>query len=77
MCTCRDVAEAVSANVGVPVEGVTLEEALSKGIWAEWLCTMFGLNTRASGAKAARDLGWKAQHIDVLADISAGSYKKH
>lgn len=76
MCTCRDIAEAVSANVGVPLEGVTLEEALSREIWAEWLCIMFGLNTRASGAKAAKELGWKAEHTDVLADVVAGSYKK-
>lgn len=72
---CREIAEAVGANTGVPVEGITFEEARAKEIWAEWLCIMFGLNTRSSGAKAAKELGWTAKQLDVLADIVSGSYK--
>lgn len=75
VCAIREIAEAVGANVGVPVEGVSVEEANKLQIWPAWAIEVFALNNRASSAKAVRELGWgKYKSTDMLQDIASGSY---
>ena len=64
----------VAANVGVPVEGISLEEALKCEIWPVWAAPLFSINNRASSAKAERELGWDGFKTDMLEDIASGSY---
>ncbi|CAL8465187.1 g4722 [Coccomyxa elongata] len=72
--TARGIADAVGVNVGVPVEGISLEEAFKHGIWPVWAAPLFSINNRASSVKAERELGWKDFKTDMLEDIASGSY---
>lgn len=75
---CRGIAEACGANAGVPAEGVSLEDAYAREIWPAWMCSVFGINNCASGAKATRELKWadEGKRTDMLKDIASGSYKQ-
>jgi hypothetical protein len=67
----------VASNVGVPVEGVSLEEAQKREIWPSWMALIWSYNNRPSSEKAQRELGWgKFKAIDMLDDIKNGSYKQ-
>ena len=75
----RGIAEACAANVGgVPVEGISAEDALAKEVWPAWLVSVVGLNNCASGAKATRELHWPdaGKKTNMLQDIATGSYKQ-
>ena len=69
------MAEAVGANLGVPVEGISSEEALQKQMLPALITAVFALNNRASAAKAQRQLHWQGTNVDMLKDIASGSYK--
>lgn len=72
---CRAIAEAVGKNVGVPVEGVLLEDAYTKQIWPDWVTSLFALNQRADSTKAQKLLKWDSfKSTDMLSDIASGSY---
>lgn len=72
---CSAIAEAVGKNVGVPVEGVSLEDAYAKQIWPDWVTSLFMLNQRADSTKAQKLLRWGSfKSTDMLSDIASGSY---
>ena len=75
VCALRGIAEAVGANAGVPVEGVSMEDAFKLQIWPAWAIEVFAWNNRPSSAKAERELGWgNYKDTDMLRDIASGSY---
>ena len=62
-------------NVGVPAEGVSLEDAYAKKIWPEWVTALYVLNQRADSSKAMKTLGWgDFKQLKMLSDIESGSY---
>ena len=72
----RSIAEAVGANLGLPVEGISLEKALAQEVWPDWMAHMWSYNNRVKADKAERELQWTAfSHVDMLDDIRSGSYK--
>ena len=74
----RAIAEAVGKNVGVPAEGLSLEDAYAKKIWPPWVTSLYVLNQRADSSKAERILGWGGfKGIRMLSDIESGSYTEH
>ncbi len=74
----RAIAEAVGKNVGVPAEGLLLEDAYAKKIWPPWVTSLYVLNQRADSSKAERMLGWGGfKNIKMLSDIESGSYTEH
>ena len=80
VCLHRGIAEAVAANVGVPVKAVTREEAYQIGIWPSWVVPLISTNNQCGSAKAQRELHWGAivensKNLDMLEDIARGSYK--
>jgi hypothetical protein len=75
----RGIAEACAANLGgVPLQGISTEDALAQDLWPAWLVAAFGLNNCASGAKATRELRWPdaGKQTNMLEDIATGSYKQ-
>ena len=72
---CRGMAEAVGANLGVPVEGISREEALQKQMLPALIIAVFALNNRANSTKARHQLYWQGTGVDMLKDIASGSYK--
>ena len=76
MLPCRGVSEAVAANVGVPVKGITLEEALQLGMWPGWVAPLISTDNQVSFAKAQRELHWdNFKGVTMLEDVARGSYK--
>ena len=72
----RGIAEAVGANLGVPVDGISLEKALAQQVWPDWMAHMWSYNNRVKADKAERELLWtNFGHVDMLGDIRSGSYK--
>ena len=65
----------MGANLGVPVEGISREEALQKQILPALITAVFALNNRASSAKAQSQLHWQGTNVDMLKDIASGTYK--
>ena len=70
--TLRQLAETIGAAVGVPVRSVSYEEAAKK--WGDFLVAFVQFHNRASSAKATRVLGWHPKEVDMLTDITKGSY---
>ena len=75
MCVSRAIAEAVGTNVGVPVEGISLEDACAMEIWPSWIAKLYTFNNRAASTKAVKMLGWDDyKMVNMLSDIATGSY---
>lgn len=71
--TGRQLAEAVAANLKVPVESVTRERATE--IFGPVMVEFFAMNNQTSSEKAVRELGWtRLSTTNLLDDIAAGSY---
>ena len=74
---CRGMAEAVGANLGVPIEGISHQEALQKQMLSPLIIAVIALNNwrpRADSAKARRQLHWKGTNVDMLKEVASGSY---
>jgi nucleoside-diphosphate-sugar epimerase len=72
--TGKQIAEAIGQNLGVPAQGVTLEEA--QAVFGAGLAEFFRMNSRISATRIREELGWSpdpAHHL--LEDIATGSYK--
>jgi len=72
--TVREMAEAIGAVLKLPVRSVAREEA--EGRWGPFLTLFVQLRNRASNLKAVQQLGWQPKEIDLLTDITAGSYRE-
>ncbi|PWY70932.1 NAD(P)-binding protein [Aspergillus heteromorphus CBS 117.55] len=70
--TYREFVGAVGERVGVPVKGISRDEALER--WGPFLAGFVGLVNRASGEKARSRLGWVAKGPSLLEEVSRGSY---
>ena len=66
----------MGANLGVPAEGISLEDALAQEVWPDWMAHMWSYNNRVKADKAERELHWTDFiDVDMLDDIRFGSYK--
>jgi nucleoside-diphosphate-sugar epimerase len=70
--TTRELIEAIGAVLKVPVRSIAEDEA--KARWGPLLTRILLIQNRASHRKAAEQLGWKPNGVDMLTDIRAGSY---
>ena len=49
----------MGANLGMPVEGKTLEDVIQEGIWPPWIAPIFAMNLRVKSDKAQSQLHWR------------------
>ncbi|KAJ9637540.1 hypothetical protein H2204_004689 [Knufia peltigerae] len=71
----RTIAEAVGEVTECPTRSVTLAEAVE--LWGStWVEIGLAVNSRLRAPKARSELGWSPEHVDLVADIRQGSYKK-
>ncbi|KAI1099443.1 putative NAD dependent epimerase/dehydratase [Jackrogersella minutella] len=72
--TARQLAEAISEAVHVPINFLTFAEAEAKlGVF---FARFLAADNRASSAKAQKELGWEIREkVGILADIRSGSYQ--
>ena len=69
----REIAEAISRQLGVPTKPLTLEEAETHfGPLAIWV----GNNGPASSAWTAKTLGWKPEQVGIVVDIERPDYSE-
>jgi nucleoside-diphosphate-sugar epimerase len=69
----RDIAAALGAQLGVPVESVAAADA---GEALGWLAPMLGLDSPASSARTRELTGWSPTGPTLLEDIAAGHYTR-
>ena len=67
----RDIAGAIGAALGVPVESIAADHAMTH---FGWIGRFFGTEGSASSALTREWLGWNPTHPGLLADILAGHY---
>ncbi|KAF2728626.1 putative NAD dependent epimerase/dehydratase [Polyplosphaeria fusca] len=67
----RDWVEAMGKTLGVPVRGVSAEEAREK---AGFLSLFLVVKNRATSTKARRELGWETEGVGLIEDLTSGSY---
>lgn len=66
----------MGANLGVPIEPISIEEALQNEVWPAWMALAWTYNNRASFEKAQKELKWgNFKEFDMLTDVRSGSYK--
>jgi len=71
----RQIAEAVAEVMGCATRSVDMDEASE--IWGPVLARLFfGVNSRSRAVRTRGELGWSPQHLDVIADIRDGSYRR-
>ncbi|MBD2102892.1 NAD-dependent epimerase/dehydratase family protein [Leptolyngbya sp. FACHB-261] len=72
--TAKGLSEAVSRLVGMGsrTESWTMEQAM--GVWGPTVATIVATNSRVTGTKARRELGWEPKGPVILNDIEQGSY---
>jgi len=72
----KQLAEATSINLGVPVVAIhSKEEAVEA--WGPFGGHIFSVNTVASNSLAEKELGWKPKHTQrIIEDVARGSYKQ-
>ncbi|KAI1082439.1 NAD(P)-binding protein [Whalleya microplaca] len=71
--TARQLAEAIAAALQIPVRDITSEEA--KASLGDFFTLFLISESRASSAKAAKELGWQPRGLGILEDIKSGSYQ--
>ena len=71
--SAKGMAEAIGAQLGVPVVSIAPEESLEH---FGWIGRFFGLDIPASSALTQERLGWTPTHQGLLADIAAGYYAR-
>jgi nucleoside-diphosphate-sugar epimerase len=67
----RAVAEAIGAQLGVPVASVAPGDAAEH---FGWLAAFVGLDVLASSERTRSLLGWDPSHPGLLEDLEAGRY---
>jgi nucleoside-diphosphate-sugar epimerase len=67
----RQIAEAIGRGIGVPVIGITPEEAAEH---FGWFAGFAGLDCPASSAATRQQLGWMPVQPGLLADLDHGTY---
>jgi nucleoside-diphosphate-sugar epimerase len=67
----REIAAAIGAGLGLPVESITPEQAAG---YYGWLAPLAGLDLPASGALTQQRLGWHPTGPDLLADLRETDY---
>ena len=71
--TARQLFEAMAAALGVPLWDITFADAEAR--MGETFAYFLTVENRASGAKAAKELGWRPKGTGILEEISKGSYQ--
>ena len=71
--TARQVFDAIAAAIRVPVRDITYEDALA--VMGETFAWFLKAQNRASGVKAAKELGWRPKEVSILDEINKGSYQ--
>lgn len=73
--TFRQIAHAVSDNLGVPIQSVDRAEA--EAVWGPGLTAFFTISNQLDASKARRELGWEPApgRPSLLDDLARGSYK--
>jgi nucleoside-diphosphate-sugar epimerase len=72
--TVRQLAEAISKVLQLPTRSVNHAEA--EKIWGPFMTAVVQYENRPSNRKAIQQLGWQPKGIDMLTDISSGSYQE-
>jgi len=67
----REIAEAIGAGLGLPVESITAEEAPD---YYGWLAPLAGQDLPASGALTRQQLSWNPAGPDLLTDLREADY---
>jgi nucleoside-diphosphate-sugar epimerase len=67
----RDIATVIGEQLGVPVVGVTAEEAIEQ---LGFIGAIAALDNPTSSARTRELLGWRAEHPTLLSDLNAGHY---
>ena len=67
----RDIAGAIGAFLGMPVQSIAADHAMTH---FGWIGRFFGTEGTASSALTREWLGWTPTHPGLLADIAAGHY---
>ncbi|MFI9645515.1 SDR family oxidoreductase [Streptomyces sp. NPDC052040] len=67
----RDIAAVIGRRLGLPVTGLSGDEAAAH---FGWLTAFAGLDVPASSARTQQQLGWRPVHPGLLADLEEGHY---
>jgi nucleoside-diphosphate-sugar epimerase len=67
----RVIAEAIGAGLGVPVRGVTADEAASH---FDWMARFVAADNPTSSAQTRTSLGWHPQGPELLTDMRENGY---
>lgn len=67
----RDIAEAIGAGLGLPVESITPDDAAGH---FGWLAGFLAIDVRATNAHTRELLGWEPTGPTLLEDLEAGHY---
>jgi nucleoside-diphosphate-sugar epimerase len=67
----RDIATVIGEQLGVPVVGVTAEEAIEQ---LGFIGAIVALDNPTSSARTRELLGWRPEHPTLLADLKARHY---
>jgi nucleoside-diphosphate-sugar epimerase len=69
----KKMVEAVGQLVGVPVKGISKEDAVKQ--WG-FLGNLFAMDIRGTALRAEKELGWKpSSAVGIIDEIVSGSYK--
>jgi nucleoside-diphosphate-sugar epimerase len=67
----RDIAQTIGEGLGVPVRGLSAEEAPAH---FDWMAMFVGFDSPASNAITRESLGWRPEQPRLLADMRDGGY---
>ena len=67
----RDIAEAIGAGLGLPVESIPADQAIEH---FDWMGRFFGIDSPASNTATRELLGWEPTHQGLIEDLKAGYY---
>jgi nucleoside-diphosphate-sugar epimerase len=67
----RDIAEAISAGLKMPVQSITSEEAPD---YFGWMASLAAIDLAASSALTRQQLGWNPTGPDLLTDLRNMDY---
>jgi nucleoside-diphosphate-sugar epimerase len=67
----RDIAEAIGAGLGVPVESVPADKAAEH---FGWIAMFFGMDAAASNDLTRKQFDWEPTNPTLLEDLAGGSY---
>jgi nucleoside-diphosphate-sugar epimerase len=70
----REIAEAISRGLNVPVVSKSQEAAADH---FGWIARFFGIDGPASSALTQERLGWRPVQLGIIADLSAEYYFEH